>query len=96
MKTYKTSSHLSGADGQSIASGSVVKADQLGDEATIKRYADLGVIAEATKDEIAEAEADAVRLGAGSIVTETPAEAEAVADEAAEKSASRQTGTKGR
>jgi hypothetical protein len=86
MKQYKTSSHLVGANGQPIASGSLATAEELGDDAAIKRYTDLGAIAPATKEDI-EAAAAAPVVG-GSIVEETPAKAEDVAEEAAEKSPS--------
>jgi hypothetical protein len=83
---YKTSSHLVGAKGQPIASGSIATAEELGDADTVKRYTDLGAIAPATKEDI-EAAAAAPAVG-GSIVEETPAKAEDVADEAADKSPS--------
>lgn len=86
MKKFKTSSHLTGANGEPIASGSIVEASQLGDDAVVKRYTDLGAISEATKDDIAAAAAAPV-VG-GSIVEETPAKAEDVAEEAADKSPS--------
>lgn len=85
MKKFKTSSHLVDKDGNIVASGSIVEADKLGDEATIKRYTDLGVIETPSKEELA-ALAHEPAVG-GSIVTETPKEAEATAKEAAAKDA---------
>jgi hypothetical protein len=85
MKKFKTSSHLTGANGQPIASGSIVEASQLGDDATVKRYTDLGVIAAPTKEELAAAE-DAPAVG-GSVVAETSKEAESEAKAAAAKDA---------
>lgn len=86
MKKYKTSSHLVGASGDPIPTGSIVEASQLGDDATIKRYTELEAISEATKEDIEAAAADPVVGGA--IVESTPAKAEDVAEEAAEKSPS--------
>lgn len=81
---YKTSSHLVGAKGEMIATGSVVEASHLGDADTIKRYEETGAIAKATKED----EADAAEVVGGSIVESTPAEVVEVADEAESKAPS--------